>query len=986
MPSRDIDFEKQEPVVRGRIDALLGRTVFELKSDLRSERKDAEEALGRYLWARSQDTGDEYVGIATDGADFIAYFLRGQAVAEVASFHVAPDNHHHLLAWLQGATAVGEGLTPDPTTIRSEFGRDSLAARRALDTLAELWSCVRKSPEAQLERELWGRLLGLAYGTEVGDDPLFLQHTYLAVVAKAVAWQALIDTEPSDGAAVLHGRAFSNLGISGQTDSDFFSWLVAVDGGSALVMRIWRQVSRFQWRQSQGDTLKPVYEGLIDPETRHDLGEYYTPDWLAQRMVRAAVDRPLAQRVIDPSCGSGTFLFHAVRAVLEAAEAAKLSGAEAVDIATQNIVGIDIHPVAVIFARVTYLLALMPALGRGHPGDVALPIYMGDALQWNLANGKHSQHSGILFAAADTMDVFVPELTVAEPSPRRYDAAVLKFPSATIADAQRFDLLLTTMVELCEESKPVADFDAWIRRQAGLDDPDRRVLSATYESLLALRSEGRNHIWAYVVRNLARPVWLSSEGQKADVLVGNPPWVAYRFMSGELQERFRKEMGRAGLWTGGKLSTHNDLCAYFFLRSAQLYLRAAGRIAMVMPLAVMSRQVFAGLRRGEFSHGGQEPLRFRYTAAWTFGSDVQPLFPVPSCVLFAQRHTGPGAAPLPREIRQFSGILPRRDANSHEADARLAETAAPWPDDPSGRGVSHYRSRFRQGATLVPRRLVLVEHVQISSMLPNNPNAPFLRGRVSNLDKQPWKSLEPPESVVEHQFVRPVLLGESIAPYQVLGPSSAVVAWDSEQDDLMDANTASSRGYPRVSRWLSKAEMLWEAHKRSSMSFREQLDYYQKLTRQFPIAPVRVAYTKAGTHPVACLIRDQSAVVDHKLYWAAVDSVEEGRYLCALLNSEALRMRLEQYQSRGMWGPRDIDKYPFNLQIPAFDGQDPAHLELAELAAKAEEVAAAATAGKTVHFSTARQRVRKALARQAFAARIEDLAGLLFGGPGQPSA
>ncbi len=39
--SRDIDFEKHAPEVHGRIDALLGRTVFELKSDLRRERMDA---------------------------------------------------------------------------------------------------------------------------------------------------------------------------------------------------------------------------------------------------------------------------------------------------------------------------------------------------------------------------------------------------------------------------------------------------------------------------------------------------------------------------------------------------------------------------------------------------------------------------------------------------------------------------------------------------------------------------------------------------------------------------------------------------------------------------------------------------------------------------------------------------------------------------------------------------------------------------------
>ena len=83
--SQDIDFERPVPEVRGRIDALLGRTVFELKSDLRRERKDAEKGLTRYLSEREGQTGEKYVGIATDGADFIAFFLKNGSVVEVGT-------------------------------------------------------------------------------------------------------------------------------------------------------------------------------------------------------------------------------------------------------------------------------------------------------------------------------------------------------------------------------------------------------------------------------------------------------------------------------------------------------------------------------------------------------------------------------------------------------------------------------------------------------------------------------------------------------------------------------------------------------------------------------------------------------------------------------------------------------------------------------------------------------------------------------------
>ena len=217
--SRDIDFEKPAPEVRGRIDALLGPTVFELKSDLRRERAEAEQGLARYLAEREGQTGESWVGIATDGADCLAYFRRGDVVVEVGAHRTDPEAPRELLAWLGSTVAIGEELLPDPHLVRREFGRESLAARRALDGLGALLNRIGDTPEARLKRGLWEQLLSLAYGADVGDDALFLQHTYLVVVAKAraagrpiaacfatapVPWpRRLILVEPAPAAGVL---------------------------------------------------------------------------------------------------------------------------------------------------------------------------------------------------------------------------------------------------------------------------------------------------------------------------------------------------------------------------------------------------------------------------------------------------------------------------------------------------------------------------------------------------------------------------------------------------------------------------------------------------------------------------------------------------------------------------------------------------------------------------------------------------------------
>src|SRR2546427_8981567 len=84
--SEHIHFERRLPEVHGRADALLGRTVFEFKRDLRAEKADAEEELSRYIRDRQANTGDHFVGIATDGAVFAPYELRGNNLRLLREF------------------------------------------------------------------------------------------------------------------------------------------------------------------------------------------------------------------------------------------------------------------------------------------------------------------------------------------------------------------------------------------------------------------------------------------------------------------------------------------------------------------------------------------------------------------------------------------------------------------------------------------------------------------------------------------------------------------------------------------------------------------------------------------------------------------------------------------------------------------------------------------------------------------------------------
>ena len=547
-----------------RIDVEVGAVVIECKKDLRSQKilSDAEVQLAGYLVDRERASADTYAGILTDGAIWRLYRSGPDGAAEHLSTHtVRPgeSEDRELRWWLGAVLATQRRVSPTEREIRTRLGADSPAFALSLAELRELWAAAKNDSCVQLKRSLWARLLMTALGTQFeDDDELFVDHTYLVLTANlighAVTGWELATQAPG---VLLSGQLFAQSGITGVGEAGFFDWVLDVEGGDAFVRGLARRVGCFEWADVDHDLLKVLYESVIDAKIRKRLGEYYTPDWLAERIVDEVVNDPAHMRVLDPACGSGTFVFHAARRHLDARLAAGDTAAAAVASVSRHVFGIDLHPVAVALAQVTFLLAIGKDLLAQRAGPFSVPVYLGDSLRWDATEESMLSPIGdVVVHTTDGAQLFSSEL---------------RFPAGVVSNVARFDQLV---IELCQRassrargSKP-PNIDGLLANFA-VAAGDRAVIDQTFALLCELHDQGRDHIWGFYVRNQARPTWFSWPANRVDALVGNPPWLRYNEMSAEMQAKFKERSQSRSIWAGGRVATHQDLSGFFAVRSIE---------------------------------------------------------------------------------------------------------------------------------------------------------------------------------------------------------------------------------------------------------------------------------------------------------------------------------------------------------------------------------------------------------------------------------
>ena len=1008
-----VKVRQKDAILRGKADELFGNVVIEFERDLTvaGKQAEAEGQLRKYaacLWSQepvSQRT--RYLCLATDGVLFTVYTpilddpnketvspedVRLETIDRINAAQLEPPREFYF--WLDRYLLRREIMAPRSENIVKDFGLHSHAFQVTAQSLLTLWERLKGQPEFAVVYEAWEKYLRIVYGSALADDELFIRHTYLAILAKLMAWVRLIEGSTPDAAqiqGVLEGRFFKDHGIENFLEEDFFSWPArgeAAEAGTETARLLLGLLRNYNLRELSEDVLKSLYQELVDPKTRHDLGEYYTPDWLAARMVGKLLKEQPKASLLDPACGSGTFLYQAVR------QKRALLGDHPETLAhiQDAVVGMDIHPLAVIVAKTNYILALGDLL-RKRRGKIAIPIYLSNAIR--LPERE----------AQTTLWMQLPSYRI------ELDGQLIHLPEKLLDQPTLYDRAIEAANEFAVQwagrTVSESDFTNYLAAQypaLAADEGLARALFAIAEAFRRFIEARRDTIWAFVLKNAYKPLFLKG---RFDLVIGNPPWLSYRYVEQPDYQKFLKEqITQTYRLLSGKaeLITQMELGTLFLLRAADLYLKEGGTIAFVLPRSIFSADQHDALRQGTF-----KGVHLTWSELWDL-EGVEPLFNVPSCVLFG-RKTSP-LSPF-GEVRGevLSGRLPRRNASLLEAEAALKVEEVQfflnrrgkrsfWGTAEGVHGiVSPYKKRFFQGATIVPRAFWFVEIAP--SPLGFDPNLPPLvtSQRAQEQAKDAYQGLVFKGSV-ESRFLYATLLSTDLLPFGHLDYRLVVLPIEPEGDHyrLLTADQARQRGYLRLAEWLERVQAEWEKRrgaKATRMDALEWLNDRRKLTRQNPTAAYRVLYIKSGTYLCACVVENKpfefevggqlvqasGFLADHVTYSAEVTGQAEADYLAAILNAPVVDRLIKPMQSRGQWGPRDIHKKVLDLPIPQFDPSQPEHQRLAELGkACSERVAAwlaAGGPGKTQSIGRLRAMVREMLREEL--AEIDECTAQILG-------
>lgn len=984
----------------GRPDSLFGHVVLDYKAP------GVLATPGGFAAAKRQVTADYLVPICTrqgtldleESAKWVGVLLDGRQIA-FATFDgietwtwtpARPVSRSTVLTLIQFYRALHRKPL-NPYLLADDFGRDTELAVSCIRTLARylthplartrmLFREWRRMFEQVSTYELdqipalaaWARRWNLPWQ----DDPsllLYCLHTYYAIIVKLLTvelvtvsqqfamesfFEKLAHTEEAlDFKASFErlesGEVYRDLRILNFLEGDFFSWYLLhfddeMEAALRQVVDVFRTYEpatpKLDPRRCQ-DLLKVFYCQVIDGQIRHDLGEYYTPDWLAELVLdRVAYTGQRGRTLMDPACGSGTFLVTAIRRRLATATARGEAANDVLDDVFRHILGFDLNPLAVISSRANVLLALTGLLGE-YGRDIEIPIYLADSI--NVPVSKN----------VDGVDCLVFCLNT-ELGEREIALPISLVRSRVMAP------LLHVIERDVQEHRTCDDFLAAIRADQHLaqhiGDDEEVMLRRFYEVILDLEAQDWDEIWCRIVKNHFATQSLPS----VDFIVGNPPWVRWSRLPRRYRERCKVFCSYYGLVSGRGYAggIESDIATVVTYSAVDNWLSPGGVIGFLITATVFKNDSARGFRRFELPDG---------TPLHPVGiDDLVPLLPFPD----ATNETALLVLRKGRQGEDAEGVYPaggvawrawQRTAGHGRIDPRLTLAgvrsiteevplvATPIADRGSPlytgneddtrrirafRGRSNYELSAHKGTTTDASRVYWVKvlardraagRVRIRSLAEEE--LPRARTTGIRATQGFW---------IEDDFVYPLMRGRDLGRYCCATDDWHVLVPNQHYTDMEDEEEFRRR-FPLAYRYFARSRTVLTRRSTYRRYLRDKPFYAIYDVGEYTFSPYKVVWMEQqnpkafrasviGSLPRA-VSRRRLIVPDHKLYMLSLHDAREAHYVCGVLNSRHLRRILGGFLVGKQIGT-SIFRY---VRVPEYDAENPRHNEISELSADA---------------------------------------------------
>lgn len=643
---------------------------FEDDLSFRAEVEEAVAQLKRYAKELFDKERRRTWALASDGLRFKLYRVKytdtGEVELEIVyELNIDEDEDPVKFYWFIYEYFFEERfvlpLTSEGFTLRFGFG--SRAFQDTMELLKRTWKEIKQRGKvAEVMFEEWVKHYTYVTGEERRDEELFLRHTYLAILAKILAFitiehdgPTLFDTDRLHEA--LSGYYFSKLGIN-IFENDYFTWFLLVDDArkeflKKLVEVLIKEIMSFDFSSINTDVFKEIYQNIVEREERASLGEYYTPDFITEYMLGELLKEDPAYKILDPACGSGTFLFTAIKIKKEKLRTKFTSKEDLVKHITESVVGIDVNPIAVIISRANYLVALRDLLPI--KGTIRIPVYLANSVVV-----PEKEREKLVTIQRDVIKI---------PGYRENEYFYLPDPKEigeiSLNDIDEFLEIIRDVAKTAKSEEDLVRKIESRLKERFKDELSYLVEIAKHNSKLLRRyiEEGRDTFWIFVLRNQYVVFLLKN---KFDAVVGNPPWVSRTDVS---SPRFREWFDRVFKYYQEKHTIKlpqelrgapADTAMLFILHSIEYYLKEGGYLYFVLPHSFLVGKQYSDLRSEEIF----SILKITDLSEMQIniqGRGKVPIFNVPCILLLARKERKQGPSEIKGHI--VTGTVTYRSRN-----------------------------------------------------------------------------------------------------------------------------------------------------------------------------------------------------------------------------------------------------------------------------------------------------------------------------------